>query len=196
MRRRLGWGDSEIIALHSGNMGLKQGLDNIIATARLATEKDLPIRFVLMGDGSQRQYLEDLGRGITNLQFLPSAGTEEFPSVLAAADVLLVNERSSAVGMSLPSKLTSYFWAGIPVLAAVPASGGTATEVQRSGGGIVVEPDSPALLLDALLDLRSDPHERARLGMAGAAHAKDHLSPDVSLEGIASSIVAATVSDL
>lgn len=40
--------------------------------------------------------------------------------------MLVVNERASAVDMSLASKLTSYFSAGRPVVAAVPAGGGTA----------------------------------------------------------------------
>lgn len=51
-----------------------------------------------------------------------------------------MNERASAVDMSLPSKLTSYFSAGAPIVAAVPASGGTAAEVRRSGAGVVVPP--------------------------------------------------------
>lgn len=115
------------------------------------------------------------------LQLLPPADTVDFPDVLAAADVLLVNERASAVDMSLPSKLTSYFSAGVPVLAAVPPDGGTAAEVVRSGGGVLVAPENPAALLVALLALGDSPDERARLGAAGARHAAEHLSAEAAL---------------
>ena len=55
--------------------------------------------------------------------------------MLAAADVLAVTQRASVLDMSVPSKLTSYFAAGRPVVASVAAEGGTAQEVRRSGAG-------------------------------------------------------------
>jgi len=178
VRRRLGWAENELVALHSGNMGLKQGLDNLVETARLASG---PLRIVLAGDGSQRAALEQLGTGIAALQMLPPVDEAEFPGLLAAADILLVSERASAVDMSLPSKLTSYFSAGVPVLAAVPPGGGTAREVERSGGGILVAPEDPQQLLAALESLSADPATKARLGAAGAMHARKHLGGEVSL---------------
>lgn len=182
VRRRLGWADDEVVALHSGNMGLKQGLENVVKVGRLA---ESPVRVVLMGDGNQRAALETLGRDAPRLSFLPPAPSEEFPKILAAADVLLVNERASAVDMSLPSKLTSYFSAGVPVLAAVPPGGGTAAEVARSGGGVLVAPENPAALLAALLALGASPDERARLGAAGARHAAEHLAAEAALVRLA-----------
>ena len=35
-RKRLGWASDEIIALHAGNMGAKQGLENVVEAARHA----------------------------------------------------------------------------------------------------------------------------------------------------------------
>ncbi|NEE57109.1 glycosyltransferase family 4 protein, partial [Streptomyces sp. SID8455] len=52
-RARLGWAPSTPVLLHSGNMGLKQGLEVLIDTARLAPD----VRIVLMGDGNQRDAL-------------------------------------------------------------------------------------------------------------------------------------------
>jgi GTP cyclohydrolase II len=53
IRARLGWKDDEIIVLHGGNMGFKQGLDNVLETAALAKgRKDL--RFVLLGERDAR----------------------------------------------------------------------------------------------------------------------------------------------
>jgi len=156
VRRRLGWRQDEVIALHSGNMGLKQGLENIVAAAKISATEAPDVRFVLMGDGSQRAALEALGEGLPTLSFLPPANDRDFPEVLAAADVLLVNERASALDMSLPSKLTSYFRADMPVIAAVPGLGGTAREVKRSGAGVVVEPEQARSLLEGVVALAGD----------------------------------------
>lgn len=188
VRQRLGWAEDEVVALHSGNMGLKQGLENIVEAARRAEH---PVRLVLMGDGNQRSTLEALGRNVHRLQFLPPAEPGDFPAVLGAADVLLLNERASAVDMSLPSKLTSYLSVGVPVVAAVPADGGTAAEVRRSGGGVLVAPEDPTALLDAIERLGSDPERRAALGIAGATHAREHLTADASLTALTDILVAA-----
>lgn len=188
VRQRLGWADDDVIALHSGNMGLKQGLENVIEAARLAQP---PVRFVLMGDGSQRAELERLGARLPALQLLPPVDSADFPDVLAAADVLLVNERASAVDMSLPSKLTSYFSAGLPVIAAVPPGGGTAAEVERSGGGVRVPPENPSALLEALRELGADPDRRRQLGAAGRRHAQDHLSAAASLGRLSKVLLSA-----
>jgi len=187
VRERLGWGD-DVVALHSGNMGLKQGLENLVESARLAAVQAPHVRFVLMGDGNQRAELGRLAADVPTLQFLPPAATDEFPDFLAAADVLLVNERASAVDMSLPSKLTSYFQAGMPVLAAVPTEGGTAGEVRRSGGGVVVPPEAPAALLEGIVTLAGDHDLRLALRRAASAYAYEQLASAPALAALASAV--------
>ncbi len=180
-RERLGWPPETQVVLHAGAMGLKQGLDNVVAAAWLAAETQAPVRFVLMGDGNQRARLEHLAHGCPTITFLEPRPADDFSNVLAAADVLLVNERSSVVDMSLPSKLTSYFVAGRPVVAAVVPRGATAREVTRSGAGLVVPADQPAALLSALDRLRIDPALAAGLGASGPVYAAQHLGADASL---------------
>jgi colanic acid biosynthesis glycosyl transferase WcaI len=89
--------------------------------------------------------------------------------------VLAVTQRASVLDMSIPSKLTSYFAAGRPVLASVAAGGGTAEEVLRSGAGVLVAPEDPRALLAALLDLVADRGRVEALGAAGPRYVHDHL---------------------
>jgi colanic acid biosynthesis glycosyl transferase WcaI len=180
MRARLGWRPGQAVLLHSGNMGLKQGLEVLVEAARLAPE----VRVVLMGDGNQREQLRALAGGLPNLDFMPPAGDEEFADVLAAADLLVVTQRGSVRDMSLPSKLTSYFAAGRPVIAAVAAQSGTAQEVADSGAGVVVPPESPGELLSAAAALLSDPARTAALAAAGPAYAAAHLTRAAGLARI------------
>ncbi|HEY5835879.1 glycosyltransferase family 4 protein [Streptomyces sp.] len=180
MRARLGWREGRTVLLHSGNMGLKQGLEVLVETARL----DPRLRVVLMGDGNQRERLRSMAGGLPNLDFLPPADDAEFPEVLAAADVLAVTQRASVVDMSVPSKLTSYFAAGRPVVASVAREGGSALEVARSGAGVVVPPEDPHALLDAVRSLAADPGRADALGERGSVYAAVHLSREAGLARI------------
>ncbi len=69
-RARLGWDPATPVLLHSGNMGLKQGLEVLVDTARLAPD----LRVVLMGDGNQRDALRARAEGLPNVDFLEPAG--------------------------------------------------------------------------------------------------------------------------
>lgn len=175
-RRVLGWSGSERIALHSGNMGLKQDLGNVIEAARLASGRRNDLTFILLGDGNTRATLELQAQGLTNLRILDPLPDDKYPVALAAADCLILNERPSVLNMSMPSKLTSYFAAGRPVAAATHAAGATAAEVARSRGGLTVPPGEPALLLRAVEELVDDPQRSARLGESGRDYALHHLS--------------------
>jgi glycosyltransferase involved in cell wall biosynthesis len=138
-------------------MGLKQDLGQIIDAGRIADRDHTPVRLVLMGDGSQRRSLIDLATGISRLEFRPFVPAPELPDVLAAADVLVLTERATVVDMSLPSKLTAYFAAGRPVVAAVHPDGTSDREVRRAGAGITIPAGDAASLLRAIMSLRDRP---------------------------------------
>ncbi len=167
MRASLGWTAEDVVVLHAGNMGQKQGLENVVAAARLAAERQSRVRFVLMGDGNQRKSLEADAQGVGKIDFLDPLPGNEFQKALAAADILLVNERPGVKEMAVPSKLTSYFSAGVPVVAATDKGSVTASEIETSGGGIRVDAGDPKALLDALENLSSDPDRSGQLARNG-----------------------------
>jgi colanic acid biosynthesis glycosyl transferase WcaI len=177
-----GWGADEVVILHAGNMGFKQGLENVIAGGALASRTNSPARFVLLGDGNQRASLEDAAAGVPALEFLPPVSEEEFPAALGAADVLLVNERAGIAQMSVPSKLTSYFNSGKPILAATDAAGFTAGELAASGAGVCVPADRPDLLLSEAIRLGTDRELARQLGEAGRRYCDELLSREAALD--------------
>jgi glycosyltransferase involved in cell wall biosynthesis len=181
-RSARGWRADEVVILHAGNMGHKQGLENVIEAARLAAGRGDPVRFVLLGDGNQRGALEAAGASVDTLEFLRPVSEEDYPAALGAADVLLVNERPGVAHMAVPSKLTSYFRSGKPILAATAAEGFTATEVSASGAGVWVPADRPDLLLDEALRLAGDGLLAARLGEAGRNYCEALLSETAALD--------------
>ena len=196
MREWLGLPQDAMVCMHAGNMGQKQGLENVIACARLATTAAPQIVFVFVGDGNQRASLEAMVArdGLTNVRFLPLQPDQIFPSVLAAADVLLINQRASVGDMALPSKLTSYFAAGRPVVAAAARGSETAREVGWSSGGLVVRPDDPPALLEALLRLADDAGLRTHLVESALTWAADVLSEDAALRSYEQLVAAVLAS--
>jgi glycosyltransferase involved in cell wall biosynthesis len=181
-REAHGWHSDEVVVLHSGNMGYKQGLENVIAAAELADRSGSKVRFVLLGDGNQRAGLEAAGASVRTLEFHQPVSEHEYPAALGAADVLLVNERPGIAQMSLPSKLTSYFSAGKPILAATDEAGFTHREIQASGAGICVPAGRPDLLLAEALRLGADRALAAELGRAGERYCSSLLSETTALD--------------
>jgi putative colanic acid biosynthesis glycosyltransferase WcaI len=180
-RRRFGWADGDFVCVHGGNMGQKQGLENLLEAANLLPRDG--IRIALVGDGNDRPRLEEIARarGLTNVDFIGMQGPGDWEATMQAADVLLVNQRASVMDMSLPSKLTSYFASGQPVLAAVSGDSETAYEIESAGAGLVVPPAEPKTLADAMLALRDDRARTAALGAGGRDYAASKLAPQNAL---------------
>ncbi|OZC96811.1 hypothetical protein CH281_23425 [Rhodococcus sp. 06-221-2] len=155
-RMSLGWGLNEHVVLHAGNMGVKQGLENVVEAARMAEDQALNIRFVLLGDGNQREKLENIGRHIKKLQFIRPLDDVQFQSALNAADILLVNESIGVVEMAVPSKLTTYFSIAKPILAATDQRSATASEISQSGAGLRVDPGNPADLISGVTQIMNE----------------------------------------
>lgn len=181
-REKRCWNGAEIVALHAGNMGYKQGLENVVAAAELAGRTGAKVRFVLLGDGNQRAVLEQAALGVDGLEFLQPVEDAEFPAALGAADVLLVNERPGVGQMSVPSKLTSYFQSGKPVVAATDPAGFTAAELEASGAGVCVPAGEPEKLLAEVLRMGSDFRLANRYGCAGRTYSEELLSEDAALD--------------
>lgn len=180
IRVRQGWRDDEFIALHAGNQGQKQGLENLVAAGRIIDELKLPIRLILLGDGNQNARLRALARGVDSVQFMDPVDDDRFLDVLESADALVVNEQVGVAEMSVPSKLTSYFSTGRPVVGACAEGGGAATELAASGGGVRVDPGQPSALVEQLVAIQKNPEEFEVLGTNGLAYRNRLLGLDAA----------------
>jgi colanic acid biosynthesis glycosyl transferase WcaI len=183
LRVRLGWQGRFVIA-HTGNMGLKQGLEDLAPALHHLARATPEALVSFVGEGSRRLALEAATAGLGSVEIRDPVPADEYPMLLDAADALLVHERSTVRDMSLPSKLTSYFTAGRPVVAVVRDDSATAAELARSGAGLLVEPLDPAAFTDRVAALRGDLDLRAQLGAAGTAFARRHLHPTAALDGL------------
>jgi glycosyltransferase involved in cell wall biosynthesis len=113
---------------------------------------------------------------------------------LASADCLLVNERPGVSEMAVPSKLTSYFSAGRPVVAATDVTGITADEIRSADAGVVVPAGDPAALLDAVSMLSADADLSRRLGANGRQYRHTVLDEESAIDQFTTMLLRITPS--
>ncbi len=179
------------MVMHAGNMGLKQGLDEL-APIVADLETSMPdVQFEFVGGGSQAGALGEAIADRSNARLRPHVPEDELAGTLRSADALLVHERSTVKDMSLPSKLTTYFAMGRPVIAVTRSDGTTAAEVRRADAGLIVEPGDPAGFRAAVKLLRDDADLVTRLSRNGREYSRQHLDREVSLSAITQLVVDA-----
>ena len=175
--------NENFVVLYAGNIGLSQGLENILTTAEmLVDQKD--IRFVFVGDGGGLGTLQSLlnQRQLTNVQFIPYQPREKLPEVLASADISLVILRQGIGLASLPSKTFSIMASGRPILASIDVGSETWELIKKADAGLCVPPEDPTKLAQAITTLKQDRVLRERLGQNGRIWAVQHHSPQYAAE--------------
>ena len=108
---RLGVSPVHRVVLYAGNMGEKQGLEQVLEVAA-CFQFDPTLTFLLVGDGSGREGLQALAQGLPNVIFAPLQSYDVLPALLASADVHLVVQKRGAADVVLPSKLTNILAVG------------------------------------------------------------------------------------
>ena len=115
------------VVMVAGTIGVSQNLDAIVKAAQEFREVD-EVKWVFVGDGSKREWLEDYIRehGLEKTMFvLGRFPFSMMPSFYAQADAMLVslNENYDDLKMVVPARLQSYMSSGKPVLAMIGLGG-------------------------------------------------------------------------
>jgi glycosyltransferase involved in cell wall biosynthesis len=159
---------------YAGLFGLAQGLDTVVDSAKLLA-KFPKILIALIGDGPESARLKELDKagGLRNIRFCPAKPVSRMPQVLRVFDVALVPlKRHALFKGALPSKMFEAMGAGVPVICSVD---GEAREViEKSRGGIYVQPESSEGIAQAILQLYRDAVLRKSLGENGRRYVADH----------------------
>lgn len=169
LRKALGV-DTPHVALYSGAIGNKQGLEIIPAAARsLAHRKDLT--FVICGDGPFLPELQRISSGLDNVRFFPLQPIERLGDLLGMASVHLLPQIAGVADLVLPSKLTNMLASGRPIITTTDA--GTALGRAVEGCGTVVPPGDAEALARALESLLDNPEQLETWGHVARERALD-----------------------
>ncbi|MCS2156047.1 colanic acid biosynthesis fucosyltransferase WcaI [Scandinavium sp. H11S7] len=165
LREQLGLPADRKIILYSGNIGEKQGLENVVAAAGQLQDK--PWLFVIVGQGGGKARLEKqvAERGLTNVRFFPLQSYEALPALLKMADCHLVIQKRGAADAVLPSKLTNILAVGGNAVITAEAT----TELGQlcdahPGIAVCVEPESVPALVDGIEQALLMPHHNVIAG--------------------------------
>ena len=187
LRDELGIGRQQFVALYSGNLGEKQGVDDLIDVARRLSHHP-QFTLIVCGDGAGRNRLALRAEGLSNVKLLPLQPMERFNAMLNTANVHLLPQRKEVADLVMPSKLPGLLASGRPVIAGASPRTQLAQEVE--GCGIVVPPGDVAAMADAVAGLMSDPARCASLGSAANLRARAHWSKDSVLERFETELLA------
>jgi colanic acid biosynthesis glycosyl transferase WcaI len=169
---------SQVVALYSGNMGEKQGLE-IVLDAAFKLDGASNICFVLCGDGAARLRLQKKYSGLSNVIWLPLQPLDMLNQLLNLADIHLLPQRGDVADLVMPSKLLGMLASARPIL--------TTAGIDTQVGGIVMQcgmlsPASDAYaFLDALINMAVDPVRRKQWGLAGRMIAENQFSKSLVL---------------
>ncbi|NJB87428.1 colanic acid biosynthesis glycosyl transferase WcaI [Lewinella marina] len=150
-REEWGFGDNDRLVLYAGNLGEKQGLENILLLADRM--RDVPrLTFLIIGEGGAKARLvaEAERMELSNVIFKPLQPLERLAASLAAADVHLVLQKKAAADLVMPSKLTNILAVGGHAL--ITAEAGTTLHdlVQTHHLGTLVAPEDVSALENGL----------------------------------------------
>mgnify|MGYP001765093479 CR=1 FL=1 len=163
------------VALYSGNIARKQGIEILVEAARLLQARP-DIAFVICGEGPNRANLEELAAGLDNVQLHDLQPAERMGAMLSMADLHLLPQIAGAADLVLPSKLTNMLASGRPVVATTEPGTGLYGEVE--GCGSVTPPGDAQALAASIAALLDDPDRRARLGAAASDRARERWARD------------------
>ena len=157
--------DSHLVVGVAANLEYWKGVDVLLEAARLAQE---PLRIEINGDGSLRGDLERQAE---------QAGVEVHfngfvSEPLAGIDVLAQPSRAD----NLPLAVLEAMAAGLPVVGA--RVGGIPELVVDGETGVVVPPEDPQALAEALDSLARDRSRLAELGRRGRERVEAHFSAE------------------
>ncbi len=150
-----------------GTLGMAHGLTLLIDVAeRLEARSEL--RFVLIGDGTDREKLEAeiARRGLENIQLLGLQPRDSMPDWIASLDLLLVLLRDLPVFETvIPSKIFEFLAQERPVILA--ARGEIRHMMAEAKGALVIDPEAQDQLVAAIENVMDHPSEAAERALAG-----------------------------
>lgn len=171
-RELLGIPPQERIILFVGRLVEAKGIFELIEAFSQLQSRYPKVHLVLVGDGQDRQRLEDQARQKKLddvIHFVGARPHSEMPSWLNAADLLVLPSHNEG----LPNAIVEAMACGIPVVAT--KVGGIPEVVEDKKSGLLIEKkiDSLITAIDSLL---KDPEKRKQMGAYGRSIIEQNFS--------------------
>lgn len=173
IREQYGLSDRFVVS-YIGTHGMSHALDTVLKAAAKLQEDD-SIVFLFVGEGAEKDNLKRMAAelGLKNTIFVNEQPRGRLLAFYRASDVSLAPlKRLDIFRKVLPSKLFELMGTGCPVICSV--EGEAAALVEKSGGGICIEPENAGSLVEAIMRMKGDGALRRRLAASGRAFVAEH----------------------
>jgi colanic acid biosynthesis glycosyl transferase WcaI len=175
--------EGKFVVLYSGNIALTQGLETVIeAATHLKHNPNIAIVIVGAEKALAKLQRHCQQHDANEVKLIPFQPRQKLPEMLSAADVGLVVQRKNVLDFNMPSKIQVLLASGRAIIASVSATGTAARAIEKSGGGIVIPPEDPKALAEAIEKLYFQPELVAFLGKAGRQYAEANYSFESALD--------------
>jgi glycosyltransferase involved in cell wall biosynthesis len=174
LRRQLGL-EQKFVVAYIGAHGVSHGLKAVMEAAARCSDEH--VAFLLVGDGSEKASLEAYrtDNNLDNVMMLPSQPADSIREFYALADVCLVPLRDIPLFEAfIPSKIFEIMAVGRPIIGSL--RGEAQRILERSRAALVIAPESPGALLEAIEVLQGSPERRAAMAAAGRLFSAAHYS--------------------
>lgn len=175
---------SDFIVTYTGAIGKANNLDVILETAKILKENYPEIKFLLVGNGTEKERLIQIAQenNLKNIEFKESVPKKEIAKIINKSDVLILLVRDSPLykyGISF-NKLFDYLASGKPIIF---SSNAVNNPVKEANAGVTVPPDNPYILADAIIRLyKMSPEKRRKMGMNGRKYVEKYHSIPVLVD--------------
>jgi len=174
--RELGW-EGKRVFLFAGGLGIAQGLDVALDAMDALRDRAPDALLAFIGDGPERARLEAATRAreLGNVRFYDARAPEYVARLYRCACAGFASLRDLRVfDGTRASKVFPSMASAKPVVYSAPGEG--ARLIERAGAGLVVRPEDPAALADAIARLAADRDLCARLGANGRRFVEEEHS--------------------
>lgn len=138
----------KLVFSFAGNLGLAQGIENIIEGFKISGIKEAHLLFV--GGGALESIVKKAVLECSNIDLIGYQPREAQCDFLNACDVALVTLSKGMLGLGVPSKSYNILAAGKPILLVADSQSEIALLINEYKVGWVVEPDNPLLLASTI----------------------------------------------
>lgn len=130
----------DFVVLYGGNIGLSQDWESLLFAAKCLSH--LPIKFVIVGDGVRRKWLENevAKHGLRNVKLLGYQSRESMPQINASSDIGTIPMKATTTSDTFPSKIYTIMACAKSVIVSADADSELSWIIKQSGCGRVAPP--------------------------------------------------------
>jgi glycosyltransferase involved in cell wall biosynthesis len=169
----------QFIVGYAGTIGKVNGIDQILEAAALLDGQNVPIHFIFMGDGIEKNGYQRTYASLKNVTWISFQPKRYVDAFLVQCDVLVHPILSKSIyryGVS-PNKWIDYMYSARPIICPYD---GYPSIINEAGCGVFIESENSELFAQTILDFASKPKsELDAMGARGKAYLESHLSYDV-----------------